>query len=251
MATWSKEVFERLYNLDISQYVEPDYKKFNYLSWANAYMLLLKEDPNASYEVLKAPDFMPFFSRGGVNFVFTRVTAFGITKEMYLPIMDNTHKSVAEPNSMHVNNAIQRCLAKNIASFGIGLKLYTGEDIEQYKEPTEKPQQHNQPKYPPKTPPKPQNKPETQEEKVKQNHIAVLCKVNALKGFTDEQLKASLIKKFGISSKKDLTVSQFKEVIGLLQRCPDRKTEQELAATANQVDQMDLDGTPFMQEGGN
>ena len=27
-----------------------------------------------------------------------------------------------------------RCLAKNVALFGIGLKLYTGDDLEQYKE---------------------------------------------------------------------------------------------------------------------
>lgn len=30
-----------------------------------------------------------------------------------------------------------RCLVKNIAMFGIGLSLYTGEDLEKYKEPKE------------------------------------------------------------------------------------------------------------------
>ena len=34
----------------------------------------------------------------------------------------------------HINDSIMRCLVKNIALFGIGLKLYTGEDLRQYKE---------------------------------------------------------------------------------------------------------------------
>lgn len=127
---FNKELFNMLYNLDITKMIELDYKKLKYLSWANAYKILLEYDVDSTYEVIKAADNMPYFTRGQVHFVYTRVSAFETTKEMYLPVMDNNHKAVAEPNSMQVNNAIQRCLVKNIAAFGIGLKLYTGEDLE-------------------------------------------------------------------------------------------------------------------------
>lgn len=126
---FNKELFETLYNLDISKYIEQDYKKLDYLSWANAYKLLLEYDTDSTYEVIKASDNIPYFTRGQVNFVYTKVNAFETTKEMYLPVMDNNHRAVAEPNSTQVNNAIQRCLTKNVALFGIGLKLYTGEDL--------------------------------------------------------------------------------------------------------------------------
>lgn len=134
---WNAETFEKLYNLDITKYIKKDYKGLKYLSWANAYRVLKKYDPNATHEILKAEDNLPFFTRvlgegQAVNFVYTNITAFGITKQMYLPVMDNRHKAVAIPDSRQVNDAIQRCLAKNIALFGIGLSLYTREGLEGY-----------------------------------------------------------------------------------------------------------------------
>ncbi|MGL5981768.1 MAG: DUF1071 domain-containing protein, partial [Cetobacterium sp.] len=56
----------------------------------------------------------------------------GVVKEMILPIMDNKNNSVSTPDSRNVNDSLMRCLAKNIALFGIGLALYTGEDLEQF-----------------------------------------------------------------------------------------------------------------------
>lgn len=159
---WNEDIFTELYHLNLADYIEKDWKKptIRYLSWANAYQILLKHDPHATYEVVLADDHLPFFSRqiiepqfvdtikktdqenstkgkkivGLVHFVFTKVHAFNITKSMYLPVMDAAHRGVAMPDSRQINDAIMRCLAKNIALFGIGLYLYTGEDITQYKQ---------------------------------------------------------------------------------------------------------------------
>ncbi len=129
-----KEIFDELYGININPHVEQDYKGLSYLSWATAYKLAMDKDPAMNYEIVQDNDGMPFFSRGDVHIVKTKVTMFGETKEMFLPIMDNKHNAVAKPNSRQVNDNIMRCLAKNIAMFGIGLPLYVGEDLAQFKD---------------------------------------------------------------------------------------------------------------------
>lgn len=129
-----KEIFDELYGININPHIEQDYKGLAYLSWAAAYKLAMDKDPAMNYEIVQDNDGMPFFSRGDVHIVKTKVTMFGETKEMFLPIMDNKHNAVAKPNSRQVNDNIMRCLAKNIAMFGIGLPLYVGEDLAQFKE---------------------------------------------------------------------------------------------------------------------
>lgn len=129
-----KKKFDELYGIDINPHIEKDYKGLSYLSWATAYKLAMDYDPNMSYEVLEDSDGIPFFTRGAVNLVKTRVTMFGETKSMILPVMDNKHNAVDNPNSRQINDNIMRCLAKNIAMFGIGLPLYVGEDLAQFRQ---------------------------------------------------------------------------------------------------------------------
>ena len=129
-----KQKFDELYSIDINPHIEKDYKGLSYLSWATAYKLAMDNDPNMSYEILEDNDGIPFFTRGQVNLVKTKVTMFGETKTMILPVMDNKHNAVSEPNSRQINDNIMRCLAKNIAMFGIGLPLYVGEDLAQFRQ---------------------------------------------------------------------------------------------------------------------
>ena len=133
-----KEIFDELYSININPHIEQDYKGLSYLSWATAYKLAMDKDPAMNYEIVQDNDGMPFFSRGDVHIVKTKVTMFGETKEMFLPIMDNKHNAVAKPNSRQVNDNIMRCLAKKIAMFGIGLPLYVGEDLAQFKDDKKK-----------------------------------------------------------------------------------------------------------------
>lgn len=125
------KTFAELYNLSLSGIVE---KKggLDYISWSNAWKLAMENDPEASFEIIDSELGIPLFTdRGNVNLVKTKVTFNGKTKSMTLPIMDNRNK--AKPysaiDSRDVSDSIMRCLTKNIALFGIGLKLYVGEDL--------------------------------------------------------------------------------------------------------------------------
>lgn len=129
-----KENFENLYNMDLKKYIEKDYKNLSYLSWATAYKLAMEKDPTMTYQVYTDADGLPFFSRGDVHFVKTRITMFGEIKEMMLPVMDNKHNAVSKPNSRQINDNIMRCLVKNIAMFGLGLSLYINEDLTEIQE---------------------------------------------------------------------------------------------------------------------
>ena len=126
-----KENFENLYNIDLKKYIEKDYKGLSYLSWATAYKIAMEKDPTMTYQVYTDTDGLPFFSRGNIHFVKTRIVMFGEIKEMMLPVMDNKHNAVTEPNSRQINDNIMRCLVKNLAMFGLGLSLYIKEDLQE------------------------------------------------------------------------------------------------------------------------
>jgi hypothetical protein len=70
--------------------------------------------------------------------VFCTVKAFGKDMCAQLPVMDYRNKAIANPDAMFVNTAMQRCLAKAIALHGLGLYIYTGEDLPE-EDATEKP----------------------------------------------------------------------------------------------------------------
>ena len=134
---WDSNVFSKLFNMDVTPYVDSikaGSANLKYLSWATAYQLLIHQDPKAVVEVVTDVDGFPLFTRGNLHFVKTAITAFGMRKECWLPVMDYKHNAVTNPNARQINDSTMRCLAKNVALFGIGLKLYTGDDLEQYKE---------------------------------------------------------------------------------------------------------------------
>lgn len=192
-----KEIFDELYGININLHVEQDYKGLFYLSWATAYKLAMDKDPAMNYEIVQDNDGMPFFSRGDVHIVKTKVTMFGETKEMFLPIMDNKHNAVAKPNSRQVNDNIMRCLAKNIAMFGIGLPLYVGEDLAQFKDDTSN---------------KVKKTTETEFKKA-------IDMINALANTEEKSEKVfDMIEKFNKNSLLDCTIEELKKVYNELKK---------------------------------
>lgn len=117
----------------------------NYLSWAYAWAEFCKHCPSATYEVVKFDGLPYVFNEKTGYMVYTRVTAFDITREMWLPVMDSANfamldrpyevqtkykKITVQPATMFdINKAIMRCLTKNLAMFGLGLFIYAGEDL--------------------------------------------------------------------------------------------------------------------------
>lgn len=151
MAT-PKKTFGELYTLPISDKVKSNYKGLKYLSWADAYKIAIELDPDFSHTIL--PEEVVEYNnievseksvdenkeRGTLKEVTkivsdrylicnTECTFLGITKKMFLPVMNSANKAVANPDGRDICDNRMRCLVKNIALFGIGLYLYVGEDI--------------------------------------------------------------------------------------------------------------------------
>ena len=136
--------FSFLRTINVNHAVE---KKGNlsYVSWANAYDILMQLDPRATYHhhefevsrVLEGKNNSYLITEkqkyeslpNGTAMVYTSVFAFGKTKTAHLPVMDYKNKAIANFDSFQLNTALQRCLAKAISLHGIGLYIYTGEDL--------------------------------------------------------------------------------------------------------------------------
>ena len=155
-----KEKFQELYSLNVNEYVEKK-EGLSYLSWSYAWKEFKKIYPDATYEIKKDESGRCYFGDENIGYmVYTTVTAGGLTYEMWLPVMDNANKSMklksytykvavweydkelkkkvktgdkektVEAISMFdINKAVMRCLVKNLAMFGLGLYIYSGEDL--------------------------------------------------------------------------------------------------------------------------
>ena len=158
-------MFNELYEIDVRDKVEQK-NGLNYLSWAYAWAEVKKIDENASYEIKQFENNLPYVYDEHTGYmVFTTMTIKGITHSMFLPVMDGANKTMlayeytykvkkkekdnsvsiiekaVQPATMFdINKTLMRCLTKNIAMFGLGLKLYQGEDLPlvQTKEDAEK-----------------------------------------------------------------------------------------------------------------
>lgn len=145
--------FETLNAIDVNDKTE---KKSNgsteltYLSWAWAWQELKNKYPDATYEIEKFENNLPYIYDEETGYmVFTKVTIEGITHEMWLPVMDGANKamkakpytyktkygdkSVEAATMFDINKTIMRCLTKNLAMFGLGLYIYAGEDLPEDK----------------------------------------------------------------------------------------------------------------------
>jgi len=116
--------FNELRKINVNEHIEQK-NGLNYLSWAWAVDQLLQLDSTATWSYGEPVRF------GETLMVFCTVKAFGKEMTAQLPVMDYRNKAIANPDAMSVNTAMQRCLAKAIALHGLGLYIYTGEDIPQ------------------------------------------------------------------------------------------------------------------------
>ena len=132
--------------------------------------------------------------------VFTDVTINGLTHTMWLPVMDGANKAMksegythdtkfkkdisVEPATMFdINKTIMRCLVKNLAMFGLGLYIYSGEDL-----------------------------PEIELEKITAKDASILKSV--VKSFEEpDKLYAALLNRYNVKSFKELTVKQRAEIL--------------------------------------
>jgi hypothetical protein len=135
-----------LLKLNVNEHTE---KKggLTYLSWAWAWAEALKADPAATFNVEMFGMYGDkcYLDINGTAMVFVTVTIFGKPMMCQLPVMDSYNKSITvegvtttnkygkevttKLDSFNVNTAIMRCMTKALALHGLGLYIYSGDDL--------------------------------------------------------------------------------------------------------------------------
>jgi len=209
-----KSVFENLFEVNVNDHVEKK-KDLSYLSWPYAWAEVKKRYPKANYKIHQFGEKqLPYVFDEGIGFmVFTSVTIEGITHSMWLPVMDSSNKAMksegytydtkfkkdisVEPATMFdVNKTIMRCLVKNLAMFGLGLYIYSGEDL-----------------------------PEVEVEKISAKDAMILK--NVVMGLDNaDKLYSALLQKYNVKSFKELTQKQRTDILEGLAEMSNQKQKQ-------------------------
>ena len=180
----TKSVFETLFEVNVNGHVEKK-NGLSYLSWPYAWAEVKKRFPDANYKVYEMENGCIYFTDGKTCWVKTGIEIAGLEHIEYLPIMDYKNKSISLENvtSFDVNKSIQRSLTKALARHGLGLYLYAGEDL-----------------------------PEIEVEKISAKDAKILQ--NVVRNFDEpDKLYAMLLKRYNVSSFKELTVKQRVEIL--------------------------------------
>jgi len=122
-----KDLIAKLLAKNVNDHIEKK-NGLSYLSWAWAWAEALKADANATYKV-EMFDGKCFMDINGTAMVFVTVTMFGKPMTCQLPVMDYRNKAIPKPDAFAVNTAIMRCMTKALALHGLGMYLYSGEDL--------------------------------------------------------------------------------------------------------------------------
>lgn len=160
MAQKFKELFEKLITLNVNDKVEKrdggkdasgNTLRLSYLSWSYAWAEFCKAVLELgfsmpTYKVHRDTNGLPYFNSEETGaMVFTEVTVDNVTHSMWLPVMDTKNNAMktkpysyqtkygektVQPYTMFdINKTIMRCLVKNLAMYGEGLYLFSGEDL--------------------------------------------------------------------------------------------------------------------------
>lgn len=205
------EHFNQLNAINVNDFTE---KKNNltYLSWSKAWEEVKKLYPDSTYVIKKFGEKqLPYVYDENTGYmVFTEMTVEGVTHEMWLPVMDGANKpmrahsyeytvksgkkTVNAADMFDINKTIMRCLTKNIAMFGLGLYIYSGEDL-------------------------PSIETEKAKEPVDEMKVKVVKKEMDRTGITEKSLFYSL----GIKSFSEMTITEFKIAMKKFENTPDKE----------------------------
>ena len=146
------KMYEKLRSLNVTGHIEQK-NGLNYLSWAWAWDEVMKLYPEAIYEIERFDNKPYLYDEKAGYMVFTKIKIQDMEREMWLPVMDSNNKAMLDHEYIYktkygekkvesatmfdINKTIMRCLVKNLAMFGLGLALYSGEDLPE-EELTEK-----------------------------------------------------------------------------------------------------------------
>jgi hypothetical protein len=102
--------------------------KFSYLPWADAWELLMSNYPESSYE-FDEPKFWE--NETGEQWVTVTIREGDntLSRRWWLPFLDHQNRPVINPSSLQINNTRMRVLVKCIAMMGLGVYVFSGEDV--------------------------------------------------------------------------------------------------------------------------
>lgn len=126
-----ESVYNNLKAIDVRPKAEKK-GRADYLSWAHAWDMLKSNYPQAQRIIYEQPETgLNYFTDGKTAYVKVGIVVNDLEHIDMLPVMDNRNKSIPIEKvcSFEVNKTIQRSTAKAIAMHGLGLSLWTGEDI--------------------------------------------------------------------------------------------------------------------------
>jgi len=115
------DIWEKLYPINCTEFAKSK-NNLTYLAWNSAWRLLMMEYPDAHFEFEPMED-----HPDGSQTVHCVVVIGGLTRRMWLPVMDYKNKAIANPNARDVSDTKMRCLVKCIAMFGLGFHIFQGQ----------------------------------------------------------------------------------------------------------------------------
>ncbi len=216
-----KTTFERLHKINVKDKTKKK-NGLTYLSWASAWAETKEVFPTANYEIKRfGENQLPYVYDEATGYmVFTSVNIDGLTHDMWLAVMDSKNKAmkstvytydttykkdirVEAATMCDINNAIMRCLVKNLAMFGLALNIYEGEDFPEEEETITVAAAPKPPKAAPnKTVPKAK----------KEDVEKAIIKMNEKYPEKSDKLINNICATYQISSLFELTDKQLKEV---------------------------------------
>lgn len=131
MSQSNQSVFSTLSAINVKEKIERK-GNLDYLSWANAWAMLKSIYPDAQRKVYEHDHTgFNYFTDGKTAYVKVGIIVNGLEHIDYLPVMDYRNNAIPleKISAMDVNKTIQRSTAKAIAMHGLGLSLWTGEDM--------------------------------------------------------------------------------------------------------------------------
>lgn len=126
-----ESIYNNLKAIDVRPKAEKK-GRADYLSWAHAWDMLKSNYPQAQRIIYESEHTgLNYFTDGKTAYVKVGIVVNDLEHIDMLCVMDHRNKSIPIEKlcSFEVNKTIQRATAKAIAMHGLGLSLWTGEDI--------------------------------------------------------------------------------------------------------------------------
>ena len=203
--------FVELSKINVNEHVERK-GQFSYLSWPFAVSQLRQFDPVATWQVLRF-DGLPYLNTEAGCFVEVAVCVKGVSLSQIHPVLDSKNRPILAPTAFDINTSIQRCLVKAIALHGLGLYLYSGEDLPLASDEPKAEVKPVVPEVKPATTPVPV----TPIRQGKLITIAQIAQIERLLAETGSD-RAKLLAYFGVETLAEIAVADYPRVVRSLEK---------------------------------